>query len=134
GKSQEKNMAEGTAVTVTGCSGERIGEIIRSDAGWDGERSFEVKDASGKTVAKTGEIGYLQGGFTLDSVSGTPAAAYKSEHWLLDRWSITPAPGSSVDARLAAMVLVYNHSADRRESARRRHDRIGDRPDRPDRD
>ncbi|MEK9144720.1 MAG: hypothetical protein AAB339_03820, partial [Elusimicrobiota bacterium] len=84
--------------------------------------------------AKTGEIGYLQGGFTLDSVSGTPAAAYKSEHWLLDRWSITPAPGSSVDARLAAMVLVYNHSADRRESTRRRHDRIGDRPDRPERD
>ena len=134
GKSQEKDMAEGTAVTVTGCSGERIGEIVRGDSGWDGERSFEVKDASGKTVAKTGEIGYLQGGFTLDSVSGAPVAAYKSEHWFLDRWSITPAPGSSVDARLAAMVLVYNHSADRRESTRRRHDRIGDRPDRPERD
>ena len=114
-------------ISVTGCSGEPVGEIIERAEGYDGDRSYELKDAAGRVIGRTGVIGYLQSRWNVTGDAG--ASSIESDHWFLDSWTVK----GKGDGRLSAFLIAANSAANRRESQTRHRDRMGDHPGRGDR-
>lgn len=114
---------ESRTISITGCSGEPVGIITVTRAGWRGERVIEAKDASGAPLGTSGRVDYLQSAWRLGAIG------FEDDHWLLDSWRIR-GPG---DGRIAAFAALANSAANRRESQSRNRERIGDRPERGDR-
>lgn len=123
-----ETVRDGTrAIAVTGCAGEALGEVVEADAPYGGERSFEVKDASGRVTGRTGTVGYLQSRWGLAGEGGT--MSIEDDHWFLDSWRLRGA----ADGRLAVFAVLANSAANRRESSERHRERMGDHPGRGDR-
>lgn len=114
-------------LTVTGCSGEPVGTVTETEADYDGGRSFELRDAAGAELGRTGPVGYLQSRWTVSGAGGV--TTIEDDHWFLDSWTVR----GKADTRLVAFAVVANSAANRRESQRRHHERAGDRPERGDR-
>ncbi len=126
-RSRETAGENGRTFSITGCSGEAVGEVVETDAGYGGERSFELKDAAGRVTGRTGRIDYLQPSWKITGDGG--AASVESDHWFLDSWTVR----GRGDGRLTAFLITANSAANRRESSERRRERMGDHPGRGDR-
>lgn len=124
-KGSAQDVKGGRVITVTGCDGGTIGTITETETDWNGSRAFAVKDASGAEVAKTGSIEYGQDSYILTGAKG-PVAKVSDDDAELNVMG-------AIDGRLVIMVSAFNDAADWRENARRRRERIGDRPGRGDR-
>lgn len=122
-KASESGDDETRTITITGCSGEPVGTVTVTRAGWHGERVIEAKDASGAALGSSGSVAYLQASWRLGAIG------YEDDHWLLDSWRIR----GQGDGRIAAFAAMANSAANRRESQSRNRERIGDRPERGDR-
>ena len=126
-RSRETAGENGRTISITGCDGQPVGEITEADAGYGGERAFELKDAAGRVVGRTGRIDYLQSSFKI--VGDNRAISIESDHWFLDSWTVR----GRGDGRLTAFLITANSAANRRESSARHRDRMGDHPGRSDR-
>lgn len=116
-KASDSAGENGRVLTVTGCAGEPVGQVIEARAGWRGERTIEIRDAGGKTIARSKEIGYLQGKWSLEGSGGS--LSFEDDHWALDSWRVR----GGIDGRLGAFAVVANSGANRRESQSRNRER-----------
>ncbi|MBI5595626.1 MAG: hypothetical protein HY928_05990 [Elusimicrobia bacterium] len=126
-KASVSERDDGKTLTVTGCAGEPVGQIIETKAGWRGERAIEVRDAGGRAIARSAVISYLQSSWSLEGSGGS--ISFEDDHWALDSWRMK----GGIDGRLGAFAVMANSGANRRESQSRNRERIGDRPHRGDR-